>query len=168
MTTKPQKEESLDHSGAHGAETSGSTVVFTDITEAPLEPLYAAAKAEVMTDAMGALVIFDGIVRNHDHGSAVRGLSYSAHPQAREYIAEVAAEVAAELDGVRLWAVHRVGPIAIGESALTVMAAAAHRGRAFDACELVADRVKARVPIWKEQELLDGSIEWVGVDTSPA
>ena len=121
-----------------------------------------------MTDAMGALVIFDGIVRNHDHGSAVRGLSYSAHPQAHEYIAEVAAEVAAELDGVRLWAVHRVGPIAIGESALTVMAAAAHRDRAFDACELVADRVKARVPIWKEQELLDGSIEWVGVDTSPA
>lgn len=90
MTTKPQNEESLDHSGAHGAEPSGSTVVFTDITEAPLEPLYAAAKAEVMTDAMGALVIFDGIVRNHDHGSAVRGLSYSAHPQAREYIAEVA------------------------------------------------------------------------------
>jgi len=67
-------------------------VVFTDITEAPLEPLYAAAKTEVMTDAMGALVTFDGIVRNHDHGSAVRGLSYSAHPQAREYIAEVAAE----------------------------------------------------------------------------
>ena len=75
MTTKPQNEESLDHSGAHGVEPSGSTVVFTDITEAPLEPLYAAAKAEVMTDAMGALVIFDGIVRNHDHGSAVRGLS---------------------------------------------------------------------------------------------
>lgn len=108
MTTKPPERKSLDHSGAHGAEPSGSTVVFTD-TEAPLEPLYAAAKAEVMTDAMGALVIFDdGIVRNHDRGSAVRGLSYSAHPQAREYIA-VAAEVAAELDGVRLWAVHRVG-----------------------------------------------------------
>lgn len=173
MTTKQKvdsavpAEAPLDHSGDQGAEPSGSTVIFTDITEAPLEPLYAAAKAEVMTEAMGALVIFDGIVRNHDHGSAVRGLSYSAHPQAREYIAEVAAEVAAELDGVRLWAVHRVGPIAIGESALTVMAAAAHRGRAFDACELVADRVKARVPIWKEQELLDGSIEWVGVDTSP-
>ena len=48
MTTKTQNEESLDHSGAHGAEPSGSTVVFTDITEAPLEPLYAAAKAEVM------------------------------------------------------------------------------------------------------------------------
>ena len=65
---------------------------------------------------------------------------------------------------MRLWAVHRVGPIAIGESALTVMAAAAHRGRAFDARELVADRVKARVPIWKEQELLDGKhrVGWCG------
>lgn len=167
MTTKSTPEASLDHSGAQGAEPSGSVVIFTDITEAPLEPMYAAAKVEVMTEAMGALVIFDGIVRNHDHGSAVRGLSYSAHPQAHEYIAEVAAGVATELDGVRLWAVHRVGPIAIGESALTVMAAAAHRGRAFEACELVADRIKAEVPIWKEQELLDGSIEWVGVDTSP-
>ena len=106
MTTKSQNEESLDHSGAHGAEPSGSTVVFTDITEAPLEPLYAAAKAEVMTDAMGALVIFDGIVRNHDHGSAVRGLSYSAHPQAREYIAEVAADL--EGTGTARWK-HRVG-----------------------------------------------------------
>jgi len=120
MTTKPNADSAapaeahLDHSGDQGAEPSGSTVIFTDITEAPLEPLYTAAKTEVMTEAMGALVIFDGIVRNHDHGSAVRGLSYSAHPQAREYIAEVAAEVAAELDGVRLWAVHRVGPIAIG------------------------------------------------------
>ena len=148
MTTKPNadsaapSEAHLDHSGDQGAEPSGSTVIFTDITEAPLEPLYTAAKTEVMTEAMGALVILDGIVRNHDHGSAVRGLSSSAHRQAR-------------------------GSIAIGESALTVMAAAAHRGRAFDACELVADRVKARVPIWKEQELLDGSIEWVGVDTSP-
>ncbi len=80
MTTKPQ---GLDHSGAHGTEPTGSVVIFTDITEEALEPLAAAAKAQVMTEAMGALVVFDGIVRNHDHGSAVRGLSYSAHPQAK-------------------------------------------------------------------------------------
>jgi len=151
MTTKPQ---GLDHSGAHGAEPTGSVVIFTDITEEALEPLAAAAKAQVMTEAMGALVVFDGIVRNHDHGSAVRGLSYSAHPQAKEYIARVVQSVADELEGVRLWAVHRTG-----------RAAAAHRGRAFEACEAVADRVKAQVPIWKEQELTDGSTEWVGIDT---
>lgn len=162
MTTKSH---GFDHSGRDGTEPTGSVVVFTDITEAPLEPLAAAAKTEVMTEAMGALVVFDGVVRNHDHGSAVRGLSYSAHPQAKEYIARVAQSVADELEGVRLWAVHRVGSIAIGESALTVLAAAAHRGLAFDACEAVADRVKAQVPIWKEQELIDGSTEWVGIDT---
>ena len=158
----------INHEGFTSGEPSGSLVVFSDITEQPLEELYSAAKEQVMTDAMGALVIFDGIVRNHDHGEAVNGLSYSAHPQAKEFMAQTVASVAAELDGVRLWAVHRVGPIAIGESALTVMAAAAHRGRAFDACEMVADRVKAQVPIWKEQELHDGSIEWVGIDTNPS
>lgn len=155
----------LDYSGATRAEPTGSTVVFTDITDRPLEPLCAQAKEQVMTAAMGALVVFDGIVRNHDHGSDVAGLSYSAHPQAADYMTQVVGTVAAELDGVRLWAVHRVGPIRIGESALTVMAAAAHRGRAFEACQLVADRIKAQVPIWKEQELADGSIEWVGIDT---
>ncbi len=96
MTTKPQ---GLDHSGAHGAEPTGSVVMFTDITEEALEPLANAAKAQVMTEAMGALVVFDGIVRNHDHGSAVRGLSYSAHPQAKEYIARVVQSVADELGG---------------------------------------------------------------------
>lgn len=160
MTTK-NTAESAD------LEPTDSQVVHTDITEKPLEPLLAEAKAQTMTDAMGALVIFDGIVRNHDHGSAVAGLSYTAHPQATQFIAQVVQSVAAEIAGVRLWAVHRVGPIAIGESALTVLAAAAHRAVAFEACQMVADRIKAQVPIWKEQELTDGSIEWVGIDTQP-
>lgn len=160
MTTNPHSADPL--------EPSESLVLHTDITESPLEPLLASAKMDVMTDQMGALVIFDGIVRNHDHGAAVAGLSYSAHPQAREFIARTVQSVAEEIDGVRLWAVHRVGPIKIGESALTVIAAAAHRGQAFAACQNAADRIKAEVPIWKEQELVDGSVEWVGIDTNPA
>lgn len=149
----------------NGLEPTESTVVHTAITEEPLEPLMLAARAEVMTEKMGALVVFDGIVRNHDHGESVAGLSYSAHPQADRFIARVVGSVADSFEGVRLWAVHRVGPIAIGESALTVLAAAAHRGRAFEACQKAADRIKAEVPIWKEQELTDGRIEWVGIDT---
>lgn len=160
MTTNPHFADPL--------EPSESLVLHTDITESPLEPLLTSAKMDVMTDQMGALVIFDGIVRNHDHGAAVAGLSYSAHPQAREFIARTVQSVAEEIDGVRLWAVHRVGPIKIGESALTVIAAAAHRGQAFAACQNAADRIKAEVPIWKEQELVDGSVEWVGIDTNTA
>ncbi|MEX3610309.1 molybdenum cofactor biosynthesis protein MoaE [Rothia sp. LK2588] len=154
------------NSAAQGdLEPTESTVVFTDITEVPLEPMLAQARSAVMTDTMGALVVFDGVVRNHDHGAAVAGLSYTAHPQAQQFIAETVASVTEEIAGVRLWAVHRVGPIPIGESALTVLAAAAHRGTAFQACQAAADRIKAQVPIWKEQELADGSIEWVGIDT---
>lgn len=146
-------------------EPTESQVVFGTVTEAPLEPLLAEAKAATMTHAMGALVVFDGIVRDHDHGQAVRSLSYTAHPQAADFLADVLTQVAQEIPGVRLWAAHRVGPIPMGQSALTVLAAAAHRGTAFTACSLVADRIKAQVPIWKEQELTDGSVQWVGIDT---
>lgn len=142
-----------------------SQVVLSAVTESPLEPLLAEAKSATMTRAMGALVVFDGIVRDHDHGQAVRALSYSAHPQAADFLAGVLEQLVQEIPGIRLWAAHRVGPIPIGQSALTVLAAAAHRGTAFTACSLAADRIKAQVPIWKEQELTDGSIQWVGIDT---
>lgn len=149
-------------------ETRETVVVHTGVIEAPLEPLYAEAKKAVMTDAMGALVIFDGIVRNHDHGEAVAGLAYTAHPQVNDFMATCVEKVMKKHPGVRAWAVHRVGPIPIGESALTVMAAAAHRGQAFAACEDIADHIKAEVPIWKEQELTDGRVEWVGIETPQA
>lgn len=147
-------------------EPTETTLLRAEVIDSPLEPLYAEAKAAVMTDQMGALVIFDGIVRNHDHGAAVAGLSYSAHPQVQEFMVRCVEQVLAGYEGVRAWAVHRVGPIPIGESALTVMVSAAHRGLAFDVCQEIADHIKAEVPIWKEQELTDGSIEWVGIDTT--
>lgn len=170
MTTKDTQNAQNDASVANPyagkpLEPTESQVVFSTVTEEPLELLLAEAKAATMTRAMGALVVFDGIVRDHDHGQAVSALSYSAHPQAADFLAEVLAQVAHEIPGIRLWAAHRVGPIPIGQSALTVLAAAAHRGTAFTACSRAADRIKAQVPIWKEQELTDGSVQWVGIDT---
>lgn len=132
-------------------------VIGTAISSAPL------LAPEVTTDAMGALVRFEGIVRNHDHGERVAALTYESHPTAQEELARVVAEVAAA-HPVRLYAAHRVGPVPIGELAFVVLAAAAHRGEAFAACQEVADRVKAEVPIWKEQEMADGSTHWVGID----
>lgn len=138
-------------------------ILTADVTESPLEPMARLGREEVMTRSMGALVVFDGVVRDHDGGRDVSALAYSAHPSAAEAMAETARTVLAEHPGVRLWAVHRVGAVPIGESALTVMAAAAHRGEAFAACEAMTDAVKVRVPIWKEQTLGDGSAEWVGL-----
>lgn len=135
-------------------------VVGTSISA---EPLAAIDVSDVTTDAMGALVRFEGIVRNHDHGERVAALTYESHPTADAELARVVEEVAAK-HPVRLYAAHRVGPVPIGELAFVVLAAAAHRGDAFAACEEVADRVKAEVPIWKEQLMADGTTHWVGID----
>lgn len=138
-------------------------VVDAIVTEAPLETIAAESITSTTTNAMGALVRFDGIVRDHDGGEPVASLSYEAHPLAREELHAVCAEVARD-HPVRIFAAHRTGDVPIGELAFVVLVAAAHRGAAFTACETVADRVKAEVPIWKEQTLTSGATQWVGID----
>lgn len=147
---------------AYVAEQTG-VVVRADVIGEPLENLAREARDATMTRAMGALVVFDGVVRDHDQGRGVQGLTYTAHPQVVHVMHDVAGRVSARHPDVRLWAVHRIGPLEIGESALTVVAAAAHRGPAFRACEDMADTIKAEVPIWKEQVLDDGTVDWVGL-----
>lgn len=162
MTTENSSADRTPADPAYVAEQTG-LVVRADVVTEPLEPLAAAARAATMTRAMGALVVFDGVVRDHDGGQSVAGLEYTAHPRVAEFLREVADEVSGRHPRARLWAVHRIGPLRIGESALTVMAAAAHRHDAFLAAEELTDAIKARVPIWKEQALADGGTEWVGL-----
>lgn len=148
---------------AYVAEQTGQ-VLGVYVLDTPLEERFAAAKAETLTEAMGALVVFEGVVRDHDSGSRVQSLSYSAHPSAQEQMAAVLDEIIAEHPHVRLWAAHRIGDLSIGDTAFLVVAAAAHRKEAFAACSETADRVKAEVPIWKEQVLVDGTTQWVGIE----
>ena len=115
----------------------------------------------------GAVVLFSGIVRNHDDGKSVTALAYSAHPTAQSVLAGVADGIAAKYDGVRIWVAHRTGALDIGDAALVAAVASAHRGTAFAACSELVDTVKANVPIWKEQGFTDGSTEWVGVSDRP-
>lgn len=140
-----------------------NAVVAAFISPTALEPLIAQATQQVMTSHMGALVQFSGVVRDHDGGSSVAALSYSAHPQAGEILEQIAQQIAEEFSGqVRLWAAHRVGDLAIGELAFVVLAASAHRAEAFSAASQLVDRVKEKVPIWKCQTLSDGRIQWPG------
>jgi molybdopterin synthase catalytic subunit len=127
------------------------------------------AIAAVESDTAGAVVSFSGVVRNHDGGKPVDRLSYSAHPTAHQVMADVVAQLVAEHEGagastqsVRIWAAHRVGSLEIGEPALVCAVSAAHRGQAFAVCSELVDRIKAQVPIWKEQFFSDGTVEWVG------
>lgn len=120
-------------------------------------------EALVAHEAAGAVVGFAGVVRDHDGGRAVTRLEYSAHPAAQQTLADVAAEIAADCQGVRAIAVsHRIGVLNVGDAALVAAVAADHRGAAFETCERLVDTVKARLPVWKHQFFGDGSEEWVG------
>jgi molybdopterin synthase catalytic subunit len=110
----------------------------------------------------GGLTLFVGRVRDHDAGRAVDGLEYSAHPSALDRLREVCERVAEEHEVQGLAAVHRTGPLAIGDIAVIVATASAHRDEAFRATRALIDTLKAEVPIWKHQRFSDGTDEWVG------
>jgi molybdopterin synthase catalytic subunit len=134
--------------------------VFALVTSDPLDR--AAIEAFVQTSADGALVTFEGIIRNHDHGASVTALDYEAHPDAERFLRETCAEVARET-GLRVAAAHRVGTLTVGDVALVASVAAPHRAEAFAACALLVDRIKERTPIWKRQHLEGGTTEWVNL-----
>lgn len=113
-------------------------------------------------ETSGGVTLFVGRVRDHDHGKGVIGLDYSAHPSALDKLTEVCERVAKEYDVQALAAVHRTGSLDIGDAAVVVATASAHRGTAFDASRALIDTLKDEVPIWKHQRFADGSEEWVG------
>lgn len=137
-----------------------SVVRLVDIRESPLD--VAEVLAALGDDAAGGLTLFVGTVRDHDGDKGVTGLGYSAHPTALQAMRDVAEEVARDHDVLAVAAVHRVGDLAVGDAAVVVATAAAHRGEAFEASRALIDRLKQRVPIWKHQQFDDGTDTWVG------
>lgn len=113
-------------------------------------------------DGVGAVVSFDGKVRNQNEGKAVTALEYEAYEvlavsEANKILAESKERFAVH----EVAAAHRVGQLGIGEVAVVVVVAAVHRKAAFAACQFVMDELKQRLPIWKKEYYADGSAEWV-------
>ena len=115
----------------------------------------------VSVRAAGGDVLFAGVIRDHDHGRAVRALDYLAHPTAQDVLLEVLAEFASRPEVVAVAASHRTGELVIGDVALVAAVSCAHRGPAFALCGELVDELKARLPIWKRQVFADGTDEWV-------
>ena len=135
-------------------------VRLVDIRDTPLD---VNEVLQAMSDAAaGGLTLFVGVVRDHDDDVGVTGLEYFAHPSALGRLQSVAEQVAKQYDVLALAAVHRTGSLAIGDAAVIVATAAAHRGEAFEASRALIDELKATVPIWKHQLFADGTEEWVG------
>ena len=115
----------------------------------------------VADSAAGAIALFIGTVRDHDHGRAVAELSYSAHPSGAEQLRAVAEKVAARFPVRDLAALHRTGDLDVGDLAVVVAASADHRDEAFKACRALIEDLKANVPVWKKQHFTEGESEWV-------
>ncbi|MBK7950304.1 MAG: molybdenum cofactor biosynthesis protein MoaE [Deltaproteobacteria bacterium] len=109
----------------------------------------------------GGVVSFVGRVRNHARGHVIEHLVYEAYPEmAEREMEKIADEAAGQWPGTRVAIAHRVGRLEIGDAAVVVVAASAHRDAAFLACRHAIDTLKVRVPIWKREVATDGAY-WV-------
>ena len=137
------------------------------ISTKPLD--LAAHLAAVDSAAFGAVATFIGQVRDHDPDvdGAVVSLDYSAHPDASRLLTEIVDRVArTSADNgheVRISASHRVGHLVVGDLALIVCVASAHRAATFDVCRELVETIKAELPVWKRQSRADGVHNWVGL-----
>jgi molybdopterin synthase catalytic subunit len=109
----------------------------------------------------GAVVVFEGVVRNHAREKAVRFLEYDAYESmALKQLEEVGSLARNQFEIRDIAIVHRLGHMEIGECSTVIVVASAHRGPAFDACRFAIDKIKEVVPIWKKEFYEDGEI-WV-------
>ena len=138
-----------------------SAEIATGITDEPLDT--GALIDSARRDTCGAVASFVGVVRNHDGGESVDAIEYSSHPSSQQILRDIVVEYKDRPGVHRIVAWHRVGHLEIGEDAMVVAVAAEHRAQAFRAVEAIVEDVKAKLPIWKKQELTDGSHNWSGL-----
>ena len=133
-------------------------VVRAEVTESPIS---VTELADAVQDAAaGAVVTFEGVVRNHDAERAVTGIGYSCHPTAGQVVKQIARDVAQQGRVRALGVVHRVGDLSVGEAALAVAVSSDHRAEAFAVCGQIVEEVKKRLPVWKRQTFTDGTAQW--------
>jgi len=127
------------------------------LTRSPIEKERIAAAAR--RDEDGALVVFDGVVRNHSRGRQTLFLEYEAYEEmALRQMETLALQALSQFDICHVSLVHRLGRIEIGESSVLIVVASAHRGPAFDACRWLIDTLKKTVPVWKREIFVDGAV----------
>jgi molybdopterin synthase catalytic subunit len=122
----------------------------------------------VRADQDGAIVTFDGFVRNESHGRRTLHLEYEAYePMAITKMREIGVLIHQKFPVHRVAIVHRLGRLEIGDTSVFIAVSAAHRAAAFDACRFAIDTLKRTVPIWKKEYFEDGAA-WADGELPPA
>ncbi len=115
----------------------------------------------------GAVVIFEGIVRNHTRGRRTLYLDYESYEEmAVKQMESLAAKALRDFKVREIRIVHRLGRLLISETSVLIVVAAGHRGAAFDACRWLIDTLKRTVPIWKKEYFEDGAV-WADGEPFP-
>jgi len=142
---------------------SGSSFALTR-EPIPADRLVAAAKQ----GEDGAVVVFDGIVRNNTRGRRTLYLDYEAYEEmAEKQIRELAAEAGTKFGVRHVAIVHRLGRLMVGETSVLIIVASAHRAAAYEASRWLIDTLKKTVPIWKKETFADGAV-WADGEPFPA
>lgn len=140
-------------------ETADAEGHFFALTREPVD--IAALKQRILTGEDGAVVVFDGVVRNNTNGRRTLYLDYECYEgMAIRMMAELGRELAATHAVSRVAIVHRLGRMDVGETSVAIIVSAPHRKPAFDACLEAINRLKRTVPIWKKEYFEDGEV-WV-------
>ena len=112
---------------------------------------------ESKKESMGAIVVFDGIVRN----DGIDKIELSAYIEgATKEIEEIVADAQKKFNLLSVEVIHRIGVLDVGDNILVIVIGAGHRKEAFGGCEYILEEIKTRAPIWKKEHLKDGS-RWV-------
>jgi molybdopterin synthase catalytic subunit len=128
----------------------------------------AALARDVRAGPDGAVVSFDGFVRNESQGRRTLYLEYEAYePMALAKMREIARSIHEKFTIHRLAIVHRLGRLEVGETSVFIAVSAPHRAAAFDACRFAIDALKRTVPIWKKEFFEDGAV-WADGELPPA
>ena len=111
-----------------------------------------ATKRQVADNGCGALVVFEGWIRDHNEGQQVERLEYEVYrPLAEKEGARIIDEAIKKFSVSHAVCIHREGLLELGEVAVIVCVSSPHRGEAFDACRYIIDHIKTRMPIWKKE-----------------
>ena len=141
---------------AAGSKPPSSDDIFQLVRE-PIRPQEIVESLKAPED--GALVVFDGFVRNNFKGRQTLYLEYEAYePMAYAKMREIGAQIRAKFPIHRLAIVHRLGRLEIGETSVLIAVSSPHRAAAFDACRYAIDTLKRTVPIWKKEYFVGGAV----------
>ncbi|WP_263354793.1 molybdenum cofactor biosynthesis protein [Acidicapsa acidisoli] len=148
-----------------GGSSESASPVVTYLTREVISADKLVANAKQGSD--GAVVVFDGIVRDNTRGRKTLYLDYESYEEmASKQMTELAAQAIERFSVRGVTIVHRLGRLEIGETSVLIVVASAHRGVAFDACRWLIDTLKTTVPIWKKEMFLDGAV-WADGEPFP-